>query len=304
MRARSAALAAISCVEAEVSCVEAETCSADAEDCSATAATSATSDSARAELGGDLLDRGGDLGDPRADALDGGVDAQERVPGLLDGGDALFGARGAVGDDADDLAGLPCISAISPEISDAARPDSSASLRTSSATTANPRPCSPARAASMAAFSASRLVCSASAGDRGDDPADLLGARGEVLDRGADLGRGGGDVADRLGRRGGRGDALTGDLAGVLGGLGGRRRGLGARGGGGVASCTASRVDSTIRTWRSAPWATSVTALAISPTARPASSEELATCWEPAETFAALRETSPISTPSWSHIAL
>ncbi|MNQ94472.1 hypothetical protein D3C85_1099900 [compost metagenome] len=36
-----------------------------------------------------------------------------------------------------------------------------ARLRTSSATTAKPRPCSPARAASMAAFRASRLVCSA-----------------------------------------------------------------------------------------------------------------------------------------------
>jgi hypothetical protein len=34
----------------------------------------------------------------------------------------------------------------------------SASLRTSAATTAKPLPCSPARAASMAAFSASRLV--------------------------------------------------------------------------------------------------------------------------------------------------
>ncbi|MCY1525776.1 hypothetical protein D9M68_607690 [compost metagenome] len=35
-----------------------------------------------------------------------------------------------------------------------------ARVRTSSATTAKPRPISPARAASMAAFSASRLVCS------------------------------------------------------------------------------------------------------------------------------------------------
>ncbi|MNP61904.1 hypothetical protein D3C76_1571350 [compost metagenome] len=36
-----------------------------------------------------------------------------------------------------------------------------ASVRTSSATTANPRPCSPALAASIAALSASKLVCSA-----------------------------------------------------------------------------------------------------------------------------------------------
>ena len=43
-------------------------------------------------------------------------------------------------------------------ISCAATCDRSASFLTSAATTAKPLPCSPARAASMAAFSASRLV--------------------------------------------------------------------------------------------------------------------------------------------------
>lgn len=36
----------------------------------------------------------------------------------------------------------------------------SASFLTLSATTAKPRPCSPARASSMAAFSAKRFICS------------------------------------------------------------------------------------------------------------------------------------------------
>ena len=52
-------------------------------------------------------------------------------------------------------------SAISDAISLVARLERSASFRTSSATTAKPLPCSPARAASMAALSARRLVCSA-----------------------------------------------------------------------------------------------------------------------------------------------
>ena len=58
-----------------------------------------------------------------------------------------------------------------------------------------------------------------------------------------------------------------------------------------------------MRTWRSAPCATSLTAWAISPAARPASSEEDATCWEAALTDSALLDTSPISVPSCSRIA-
>ena len=46
------------------------------------------------------------------------------------------------------------VSAVSP----AAAAATEASLRTSSATTANPRPCGPARAASIAAFRASMFV--------------------------------------------------------------------------------------------------------------------------------------------------
>ncbi len=54
-----------------------------------------------------------------------------------------------------------CIMATFSAISPVAFDVFSASLRTSSATTANPLPCSPARAASMAAFSARRFVWSA-----------------------------------------------------------------------------------------------------------------------------------------------
>ena len=54
-----------------------------------------------------------------------------------------------------------CTWRITSPISLVASTERSASLRTSSATTAKPRPASPARAASMAAFRASRFVWSA-----------------------------------------------------------------------------------------------------------------------------------------------
>jgi hypothetical protein len=62
-----------------------------------------------------------------------------------------------------------------------------------------------------------------------------------------------------------------------------------------AASWTASRVDSTMRTWRSAPCATSVTAAAISPTARPASSDVAAICCEAEATVPAPAATSLIT---------
>jgi len=55
----------------------------------------------------------------------------------------------------------PCTSPICPAISSVARPVWLASSFTSAATTAKPRPASPARAASMVAFRARRLVCDA-----------------------------------------------------------------------------------------------------------------------------------------------
>ena len=60
-----------------------------------------------------------------------------------------------------------------------------------------------------------------------------------------------------------------------------------------AAPWTAVRVDSTIRTWRSAPCATSLRADAISPTARPVSSEVVAICCEADETVPALSDSSP-----------
>ena len=56
---------------------------------------------------------------------------------------------------------------------------------TSEATTAKPRPASPARAASMVALSASRLVC---AGNRLDEPDHLADAGGGAAEVGHGLG--------------------------------------------------------------------------------------------------------------------
>ena len=64
-----------------------------------------------------------------------------------------------------------------------------ASSLTSLATTANPLPASPARAASIVAFRASRFVCWAMRGDDLDDVADLGAALAELGHGGVGLSR-------------------------------------------------------------------------------------------------------------------
>ena len=122
-------------------------------------------------------------------------------------------------------------------ISSVARPVATLSDLTSLATTAKPRPASPARAASIVALSARRLVLLRDGLDQRDDVADLAGARQQrahvgvgvlrLRDRAVRHLHGGRDlVADGADRRGHVGRAL-GHEADVGGGFRRRARHVG-----------------------------------------------------------------------------
>jgi hypothetical protein len=86
--------------------------------------------------------------------------------------------------------------------------------------------------------------------------------------------------------------ALLGDSAGLVGGAGRLLGGVGGLRRGGGDALDEGLADATLRTWRSAPMATSLTALAISPTARPASSEVEAICCEASRSSLVARATA------------
>jgi hypothetical protein len=85
------------------------------------------------------------VADAVVDVVDGRADALERLAGLLDGRDAVLLRSAPSPTTSTTRAVSRWISTMRPETSPAAACDSSASARTSSATTANPRPSSTAR---------------------------------------------------------------------------------------------------------------------------------------------------------------
>ena len=101
-----------------------------------------------------------------------------------------------------------CMLAICERISSVAFAVWLARLFTSEATTAKPRPASPARAASMVALSASRLVCEAMVWIRSTTTLMRLGIFGQTLHGG--VGRAG--FVDRLAGDLRRGDHLAADF--------------------------------------------------------------------------------------------
>ena len=191
-----------------------------------------------------------------------------------------------------------CTSPIIRPIVTAAFSASPASLRTSSATTANPRPDSPARAASIAALSASRFVCSAivvivaamppMSLDFSSRPRIVSAATAEdsrtprIASKTSLTARPPASAATRV-----RWAAATVSWASATPCW--------------VAAATASvvaRVEPVRCTCVSAPRATSATACAISATARPVCSDAPATSCEVPNTLAAPVATRPIASDS------
>ena len=166
--------------------------------------------------------------------------------------------------------------------------DSSASLRTSSATTAKPRPCSPARAASMAALRASRLVCAAIAVIVSTIPLIScdLSARPRIAvvtsceaSRTLPMATLAWAAAVTPWRATSRVSRAAPAVSSVV-------RAVSPTA---VSICSAvSLAEATMTTWRSAPPATEPTARVISAIARPVSSELVANCSEAALTPRAL----------------